>query len=157
MIRLHSPERLMTVILLLDLEAREQFVKSLALLKRNALAAPFERAFKSQKELEGGNGNTNGELMQIHYRDEEAIYIQAASDRVTVFFSTVFREETDRIYGKLFLQVRSEQALFNTEDQMNYYETRNSLMHGDQQRCNTLLKCCTAAEILRSNCEVYPD
>lgn len=43
--------------------------------------------------------------MQLHYRDEEAIYIQAASDRVTVIFSTVFREETDRIFGKLFLQV----------------------------------------------------
>lgn len=43
--------------------------------------------------------------MAIHYRDEEAIYIQAASDRVTVFFSTVFREETDRIFGKVFLQV----------------------------------------------------
>ena len=43
--------------------------------------------------------------MQIHYRDEEAIYIQAAPDRVTVFFSTVFREETDRIFGKVFLQV----------------------------------------------------
>jgi actin related protein 2/3 complex subunit 2 len=47
-----------------------------------------------------------GELMQIHYRDEEAIFIQAAPDRVTVIFSTVFREETDRIFGKVFLQVR---------------------------------------------------
>jgi len=43
--------------------------------------------------------------MQIHYRDEEAMYIQAAPDRVTVIFSTVFREETDRIFGKVFLQV----------------------------------------------------
>jgi len=43
--------------------------------------------------------------MQIHYRDEEAIYVQAAPDRVTVIFSTVFREETDRIIGKVFLQV----------------------------------------------------
>ena len=42
--------------------------------------------------------------MQIHYRDEEAIYLQAAHDRVTVIFSTVFREETDRIFGKVFLQ-----------------------------------------------------
>lgn len=42
--------------------------------------------------------------MQIHYRDEEAIYVQAASDRVTVVFSTVFREEADRIFGKVFLQ-----------------------------------------------------
>jgi actin related protein 2/3 complex subunit 2 len=42
--------------------------------------------------------------MQINYRDEEAIYIQASADRVTVIFSTIFREETDRILGKIFLQ-----------------------------------------------------
>ena len=94
-------------------EARDQFVKSLALLKRNALAAPFERAFAIQKELDGGDGTQKGEMMQIHYRDEEAIYIQAASDRVTVFFSTVFREETDRIFGKVFLQVSRVRLLAN--------------------------------------------
>ena len=37
-------------------------------------------------------------------RPEEAIYIQASADRVTVIFSTVFKEETDRVYGKVFLQ-----------------------------------------------------
>ena len=42
--------------------------------------------------------------MQLHYRDEEAIYVRASADRVTVIFSTVFREETDRIFGKVFLQ-----------------------------------------------------
>lgn len=78
---------------------------SLALLKRNALAAPFERAFSEQKSLEA-QGQGQGELMQIHYRDEEAMYIQASPDRVTVIFSTVFQEETDRIFGKVFLQVR---------------------------------------------------
>jgi actin related protein 2/3 complex subunit 2 len=41
--------------------------------------------------------------MVIRYRDEEAMYIQASHDRVTVIFSTVFREETDRIFGKVFL------------------------------------------------------
>ncbi|PPQ90740.1 hypothetical protein CVT25_010129 [Psilocybe cyanescens] len=85
-----------------DAESREAFVTSLALLKRNALAAPFERGFDTQKQLESAGGQ--GELMQIHYRDEEAMYIQAAPDRVTVIFSTVFREETDRIFGKVFLQ-----------------------------------------------------
>ena len=44
--------------------------------------------------------------MAIHYRDEEAIYIKASHDRVTVIFSTIFREETDRIFGKVFLQAR---------------------------------------------------
>ncbi|PPR03197.1 hypothetical protein CVT26_008045 [Gymnopilus dilepis] len=85
-----------------DPESREAFVASLALLKRNAVAAPFERAFETQKQLESSGGQ--GDLMQIHYRDEEAMYIQAAPDRVTVIFSTVFREETDRIFGKVFLQ-----------------------------------------------------
>lgn len=42
--------------------------------------------------------------MAMHYRDEEVIYVQASPDRVTVIFSTVFREETDRIFGKVFLQ-----------------------------------------------------
>jgi len=80
-------------------------VRKLSLLKTNAIAAPFERAFRTQKQLEANNGGSQSEIMAIHYRDEEAIYIQAAADRVTVFFSTVFREETDRIFGKVFLQV----------------------------------------------------
>jgi actin related protein 2/3 complex subunit 2 len=45
-----------------------------------------------------------GAVRAIHYREEEAIYIKASHDRVTVIFSTVFREETDRIFGKVFLQ-----------------------------------------------------
>lgn len=49
--------------------------------------------------------------MQLHYRDEEAIYIRAAADRVTVIFSTIFREETDRIVGKVFLQASAHYIL----------------------------------------------
>ena len=45
-----------------------------------------------------------GLVRAIHYRAEEAIYVKASHDRVTVIFSTVFREETDRIFGKVFLQ-----------------------------------------------------
>lgn len=85
-------------------DAREAFVTSISLFKRHAYAAPFERAFQTQKELEASGAQ--GELMQVHYRDEEAIYVQAAPDRVTVIFSTIFQEETDRIFGKVFLQVR---------------------------------------------------
>ena len=89
-------------------EQRDDFVRKLSLLKTNAVAAPFERAFKAQKQLEANPpaDGAQGELMAIHYRDEEAIYVQAASDRVTIFFSTVFREETDRIFGRVFLQAR---------------------------------------------------
>jgi actin related protein 2/3 complex, subunit 2 len=49
--------------------------------------------------------------MQIHYRDEEAIYVQAAHDRVTVIFSTIFKDETDKTFGKVFLQVSERDAL----------------------------------------------
>ncbi|KAF7294455.1 Arp2/3 complex 34 kDa subunit [Mycena kentingensis (nom. inval.)] len=105
-----QPEAEYNVSLSIDLEQlpasaedRDAFILSLALLKRNALAAPFEAAFTSQKSLESAATGT-GDLMQIHYRDEEAIYVQASHDRVTVIFSTVFSDETDRIYGKVFLQ-----------------------------------------------------
>lgn len=80
------------------------------------MAAPFERAFddfaKRQEEAARFTSESapegvreGGEVMAIHYRDEEAIYIKASHDRVTVIFSTIFREETDRIFGKVFLQV----------------------------------------------------
>lgn len=98
----------------LDYEQRQELVLKCALLKRNALAAPFERAFARFDELsreahEQGvdlyvpNENME-EVMAIHYRDEESIFIKPAHDRVTVFFSTVFRDETDKIFGKVFLQ-----------------------------------------------------
>ncbi|CAG7970866.1 unnamed protein product [Penicillium salamii] len=96
-------------------EARNDLIMKLALLKRNAMAAPFERAFDEFNKLaEEASQYTSesapqgvkegGEVMAIHYREEEAIYIKANWDRVTVIFSTVFREETDRIFGKVFLQ-----------------------------------------------------
>ena len=92
------------------IEERAALIQSIALLKRNALAAPFEKAFAEQKALESvplptdGSPMPQGDLMEIHYRDEEAIYVRASPDRVTVVFSTVFKEETDRIFGKVFLQ-----------------------------------------------------
>jgi len=86
-------------------EERDALIKSASLLKRNALAAPFERAFATQKTLESsGSADLPGELMEVRYRDEEAIYVQAANDRVTVVFSTIFKDETDRTFGKVFLQ-----------------------------------------------------
>jgi actin related protein 2/3 complex subunit 2 len=77
----------------------ESVVKQLGLLKRHAMAAPFETAFEVQSRKE------ESPLMGIHYRPNEAIYIKASPDRVTVIFSTEFKEETDKVYGKVFLQV----------------------------------------------------
>ena len=97
-------------------EGKEDLIRRISLLKRNAMAAPFEKAFdefavlqeeaaKYTRESAPEGLAEGGEVMAIHYRDEEAIYIKASHDRVTVIFSTIFREETDRIFGKVFLQV----------------------------------------------------
>jgi len=87
----------------------------IALLKRNAMAAPFEQAYQEHYHLkqeaskftseEAPQGvREGGEVKAIHYREEEAIYVKASHDRVTVIFSTIFREETDRVFGKVFIQ-----------------------------------------------------
>ena len=98
-----------------DKAEREDLVMKIALLKRNAMAAPFENAYQEHYKLkEAASKYTSeeapqgvregGEVMAIHYREEEAIFVKASHDRVTVIFSTVFREETDRVYGKVFIQ-----------------------------------------------------
>ena len=122
-------------------EAREDLVRRVSLLKRNAMAAPFERAFDefAQRQEEAAKYTSEsapegvaegGEVMAIHYRDEEAIYIKASHDRVTVIFSTIFREETDRIFGKVFLQVWIS-SLSRLLQLLSLF--RNSLMLGEEQ------------------------
>ena len=96
-------------------EEREALVNKISLLKRNVMAAPFERAFdefsrlqeealKYTSESAPAGLAEGGEVMSIHYREDEAIYVKASFDRVTVIFSTMFTDETDRIFGKVFLQ-----------------------------------------------------
>lgn len=95
-------------------EERDALVDKISLLKRNALAAPFERAFDQFDELAAEAAQNSIELyapeesktevMSIHYRAEESIFVKPSHDRVTVIFSTVFKDETDRVLGKIFLQ-----------------------------------------------------
>ncbi|KAL1956334.1 hypothetical protein VTO42DRAFT_7417 [Malbranchea cinnamomea] len=96
-------------------EAREQLIQRIALMRRNVMAAPFEKAFDEFSKLEGEAARYSlealpqhikdgGQVMTIHYREEEAIYLKANYDGVAVIFSTIFRDETDRIFGKVFLQ-----------------------------------------------------
>lgn len=79
------------------------------------MAAPFETAFSEYESLHAEASKytsesapegirAGGTVRAIHYRDQEAIYIKASFDRVTVIFSTLFTDETDRIFGKVFLQ-----------------------------------------------------
>lgn len=98
----------------LDVTEREELIDKISLLKRMALAAPLELAFSQFDELAAEAAQKSLELyvpeasetevLAIHYRNEESIFIKASHDRVTVIFSTVFKDETDRVFGKVFLQ-----------------------------------------------------
>jgi actin related protein 2/3 complex subunit 2 len=93
-------------------------ISKFAHLKSIAMSSPFLAAFEEQKTLQANYkepagaqqmdlapSEQKGELKIVKYREEEAIFIQASHDRVTIIFSTVFKEETDRVYGRVFLQV----------------------------------------------------
>lgn len=97
---------------------KDALIQKIAMLKRNALAAPFTRAFDAQA------AGKDTELMQINYRDDEAIYIRAFPDRVTVIFSTTFKDDTDVIFAKVFLQefadARRQPGLQNAPQVLHY-------------------------------------
>ncbi|KAG1667296.1 Actin-related protein 2/3 complex subunit 2 [Nymphon striatum] len=98
-----EPEEGYNVSVLYDLENLpsnvEEWIKSAGLLKRNCFASVFEKYFRFQEKGEGTE-----ERAVIHYRDEETMYVEAKPDRVTVVFSTVFKDENDVVIGKVFIQ-----------------------------------------------------
>lgn len=77
----------------------EDLVAKAGLLKRNCFASVFEKYFAFQNAGESGHKRA-----VIHYRDDETMYVDAQKDRVTVIFSTIFKDDDDVIIGKVFMQ-----------------------------------------------------
>jgi len=77
----------------------EEIVKKCGLLKRNCFAAVFEKYFEFQEQGEEGQ-----QKAVIHYRDDETMYVEAKSDRVTVIFSTIFKDASDIILSEVFMR-----------------------------------------------------
>ncbi|XP_035206617.1 actin-related protein 2/3 complex subunit 2-like [Stegodyphus dumicola] len=100
---LTAPEEGYNVTLLFDLEnipkSYDDLIQKAGLLKRNCFASVFEKYFEFQERGEEGHKRA-----VIHYRDDETLYVEAKSDRVTVVFSTIFKDEDDIIIGKVFMQ-----------------------------------------------------
>lgn len=100
---LTTPEEGYNVTLLYDLENTpedtESLIQKAGLLKRNCFASVFEKYFEFQERGEEGHKRA-----VIHYRDDETLYVEAKADRVTVVFSTIFKDEDDIIIGKVFMQ-----------------------------------------------------
>ena len=110
------PEDDFNVTLSVDLKAlataedSEVTIKKIALLKRNCFASVFEKYFEFQElkhdQKENDSGNQTEEMQKkavIHYREDETMYVEAKADRVTVIFSTVFKDITDMIIGKVYI------------------------------------------------------
>jgi actin related protein 2/3 complex subunit 2 len=76
-----------------------EVIKKAGLLKRNCFASVFEKYFEFQEKGESGHKRA-----VIHYRDDETMYVEAKKDRVTVIFSTVFKDDDDIVIGKVFMQ-----------------------------------------------------
>jgi len=100
-------------------ENHEELAIRASRLKRNCYAALFEKYFNAQA------AGSKVERAVIHYREGESIYVEAKSDRVTVIFSTTFKEADDIIIGGVFLQEFKEgrrasttapQVLFSTKE-----------------------------------------
>lgn len=98
---LTAPEEGYNVSLLFDLDSSPDYgaIQKAGLLKRNCFASVFEKYFEFQERGEDGHKRA-----VIHYRDDETLYVEAKCDRVTVVFSTIFKDEDDIIIGKVFMQ-----------------------------------------------------
>ncbi|XP_069472923.1 actin-related protein 2/3 complex subunit 2 [Ambystoma mexicanum] len=118
---LTTPEPGYNVSLVYDLESiptnKDSAVHQAGMLKRNCFASVFEKYFKFQEE-----GKDGEKRAVIHYRDDETMYVESKKDRVTVVFSTVFKDDDDVVIGKVFMQEFKEgrrashtapQVLFN--------------------------------------------
>merc|ERR1712029_847814 len=73
----------------------EKWVTEIGRLKRNCFASVFLRYFDFQGALKRAI---------IHYREDETMFVEAKVDRVTVIFSTIFKDDDDVVLGKVFLQ-----------------------------------------------------
>ncbi|XP_059474958.1 probable actin-related protein 2/3 complex subunit 2 [Neocloeon triangulifer] len=104
---LTTPEDGFNVSVLIDLENVpsnwEEVAKKVGLLKRHCFASVFEKYFDFQERGEEGHKRA-----VINYRNDETLYVEAKADRVTVVFSTIFKDEDDVIIGKVFMQELKE-------------------------------------------------
>eukprot|EP01114_Cavostelium_apophysatum_P011046 TRINITY_DN25219_c0_g1_i1.p1 TRINITY_DN25219_c0_g1~~TRINITY_DN25219_c0_g1_i1.p1 ORF type:complete len:314 (+),score=85.43 TRINITY_DN25219_c0_g1_i1:88-1029(+) len=76
-----------------------KFAREIALVKRNALAAPFYKTFADIEAKKPA-----APLIEIKYRDDETIYLKQENDRLIVIFTVQFKDQDDVVFAKVFLQ-----------------------------------------------------
>lgn len=87
-----------------------QSIVQASLFKILVMSYPFYLAFGQSNalsqlnEIDQVEKSKEARAMVIKYRDDENIYIKPSFDRITVIFETIFQDETDKVFGKVFLQ-----------------------------------------------------
>lgn len=79
-------------------------VVQLSLIKTLVLSYPFQLAFDEFVQLSNTPDSQSQTLHTVQYRDDENLFIKPANDRITAIFETAFQDETDKVFGKVFLQ-----------------------------------------------------
>lgn len=106
---LSTPESGQSVTLAIDLdklpENHAALARKCASLKRNCMASVFMKFFDLHEKADP---KAPGARAVIHYRTDETMYVQALHDRVTVIFSTMFKDPDDMLIGKVFMQEFTE-------------------------------------------------
>jgi len=103
---LPTPEQGYDLSLRVDLDSapdKDKLPEKLSLLKRHLLAAPFRKTFSA---VEKGQGGTS--IIEIQYREDEAIYIKPEGGQVTIIFFITFKDPSDQVLAKVFLQEFAE-------------------------------------------------
>jgi len=102
-----SPEKGYDVSLQFDIDNipgdKQKFIETVSLLKRHLMAAPFKRTFQAVL-----SGSASSNVISIDYRDDESIYIKGGQDAVTVIFSINFKDPSDQVLARVFLQEFSD-------------------------------------------------
>ncbi len=98
-----TPENGYDVTLQVDLASppaeKEKLARNVALLKRHCLSAPFYKVFNDIESKK-----PPGAMIELPYRDEEAIYLKPEADRCIIIFSIQFKDADDVVFAKVFLQ-----------------------------------------------------
>lgn len=100
--------------LMIDLaQLKASGIMQASLLKTHVMSYPLYLSFQEfsvlaqDESLAAAGDGTHVESRNLHiiqYRDLENIYVKPSNDRITVIFETIFQDETDKIFGKVFLQ-----------------------------------------------------
>lgn len=122
---------------------KDEIANKASNLKRNCFAFIFQKYFKIQEAKAEGNYNNDAkeeDTAKVRYHEDEAIYISAKDDRVTVVFSIIFKDPDDIVIGKVFLQEfkdgrkqyqNAPQVLFSYGDKPRELESVDDVLTGE--------------------------